>query len=86
MKTIDVQTTLEAGMSANGAWNKPQLAMLGVSWPPIKGWKANLIRSGYRFSVEEHALFVSLRHPQENEQAHVGEQGAATTQVRLASG
>lgn len=59
--TVDIQTTLAAGISERGAWNRAQLALIGVSWPPLKGWKAKRERSGYRVPRETHDLFVSLR-------------------------
>ncbi len=33
---------IEAGANSN-AYNKKQLAILGVKWPPKKGWKKKLI-------------------------------------------
>jgi hypothetical protein len=33
-----------AGSSGkNGAWNKDQLEILGVKWPPKRGWKRKVI-------------------------------------------
>jgi len=34
---------LEAGMSAKGGWSKAQLELLGVAWPPAKGWKQAIL-------------------------------------------
>lgn len=61
--TVGIQTTLKAGISERGAWTRAQLALNGVSWPPLKGWKAMLVRIGYRVPLETHGLFVSLRKP-----------------------
>lgn len=34
---------IEQGKSCRGGWTKAQLAILGVKWPPPKGWKARVI-------------------------------------------
>lgn len=34
------------GRTPNGAWNRDQLEALGVSWPPVAGWKRALARRG----------------------------------------
>jgi hypothetical protein len=30
---------IDSGRSIAGGWTREQLAVLGVSWPPPKGWK-----------------------------------------------
>lgn len=61
MITIDIEATLKEGASVNGAWNRAQLALLGVPWPPSKGWKAKLVREGVRLSLHDHEQFLALR-------------------------
>lgn len=34
---------LKEGQSKKGGWNKKQLAVLGISWPPTPGWKQIVI-------------------------------------------
>lgn len=34
---------LENSRSPRGGWNRKQLELLGVAWPPVKGWKRKLI-------------------------------------------
>lgn len=34
---------LAAGISERGGFSKSQLALLGVEWPPPKGWKHTII-------------------------------------------
>lgn len=34
---------IEAGKSNAGGWKKEQLALLGIDWPPTKGWKDRII-------------------------------------------
>ncbi len=41
-----------------GSWTKVQLALIGVSWPPEKGWKQYVI--GREFSEETIARFTSI--------------------------
>lgn len=39
---------IEAQKTENGGWTKDTLAQWGVSWPPKKGWKADLIKNGVK--------------------------------------
>lgn len=48
-----------AGRSGPGGWNKHQLAVLGVSWPPVKGWLSQLIDKD--IPDEDYSLFLRLR-------------------------
>lgn len=34
---------MQLAASGEGGWNKAQLALLGVSWPPQKGWMTKII-------------------------------------------
>lgn len=34
---------IEAGKSDAGGWNREQLALIGVAWPPPKGWKRSVL-------------------------------------------
>ena len=63
MMNIDIKATLKKGSSANGAWNRAQLALLGVPWPPSKGWNAEQIRDCFQLSLDAHGRFVRLRTP-----------------------
>jgi hypothetical protein len=47
---------LESNRSDRGGWNNSQCALLGVGWPPIRGWKKYVI--GYDFPEETLRLFV----------------------------
>ena len=31
------------GISKNGGWTRAQLELLGVEWPPTRGWKGRII-------------------------------------------
>lgn len=59
--SFGVEQTLEDGKSVNRAWSRAQLAILGVAWPPMKGWRAALIRQKLRLSREQHDKFVAIR-------------------------
>ena len=50
---------IEQGQSKEGGWNQAQLEILGVPWPPIKGWKTRLC--GDELTQEEHDKFLSLK-------------------------
>lgn len=36
---------LAAGRSAAGGWTREQLALIGVPWPPPKGWQKDVCRN-----------------------------------------
>ena len=40
----DILHKIERLQSPNGGWTKKALAELGVSWPPKKGWKKELLK------------------------------------------
>jgi hypothetical protein len=42
---------IERAKTPNGGWTKDQLAEWGVSWPPPKGWRKNLIRKDNKAPV-----------------------------------
>lgn len=42
-----------------GAWNKKQLEVLGISWPPKHGWLHGMI--GSEISDEKYQKFLSLQ-------------------------
>jgi hypothetical protein len=46
--------------SGNGAWTKQQLALIGVQWPPQKGWKQKVI--GNKISDADAARFLALKN------------------------
>lgn len=50
---------LQAGRSTNGGWNQAQFALLGVAWPPQKGWKLRLIGSPIEAALVER--FIALK-------------------------
>ena len=50
---------LESGRSESGGWSRAQLHLIGVAWPPPKGWKRTAI--GREVPDEVAAEFVSLR-------------------------
>lgn len=49
---------IDAGKSEGGAWNAPQFALLGISWPPLHGWPARVI--GNEISDADYAQFLAL--------------------------
>ena len=61
MEYIDIETTLSAGVSDAGGWNKAQFALIGITWPPLRGWKAALIRDGFKVPTSTHTEFQALR-------------------------
>lgn len=50
---------IEAGKSERGGWNRPQLALLGIDWPPVTGWKAQVV--GKKITQRDAHHFVTLR-------------------------
>ena len=53
------ESLLDAGRSDRGGLNKNQLAVLGIDWPPAKGWKRQLI--GMEIPDEAADSFLALR-------------------------
>lgn len=51
---------IRAGQTNNGGWNKKQLHLLGISWPPTKGWKLKVI--GQEITEEHYEEFLSLKN------------------------
>lgn len=50
---------IEAGQSERGGWSKEQLALIGVAWPPLAGWKGGAV--GRFIPRADAERFVSLR-------------------------
>lgn len=50
---------IESGKSAAGGYSKSQLALLGVAWPPVSGWKKQAI--GSQITSDAAARFVAGR-------------------------
>jgi len=50
---------LKQGRSKTGGWSAEQFALLGIIWPPEKGWKSWAI--GRRISSEAAKKFVELK-------------------------
>jgi hypothetical protein len=47
------------GSSNNGGWSKPQLAILGVEWPPQQGWMFGACCR--EITPEQYQEFLKLR-------------------------
>ena len=50
---------LEAARTGSGGWSKAQLALVGVDWPPAKGWMRRV--KGTRLPGSIVAAFIRLR-------------------------
>lgn len=52
---------IRQGASHNGTsgWNKRQLELLNISWPPVSGWIQALI--GQEISEDKALLFIELK-------------------------
>lgn len=53
------QKLIEDGKSGAGGWNRQQIILLGLTWPPHKGWRKDVI--GNPISEEDAKRFVSLK-------------------------
>ncbi|WP_190241465.1 hypothetical protein [Rhizobium sp. N122] len=42
---------IKSQQTENGGWTKQTLAQWGVPWPPPKGWKEALLKTGVPFSA-----------------------------------
>lgn len=50
---------IEAGKYGPGGWNAKQLYLIGIKWPPRKGWRHKAIKN--LISEENAKLFVALK-------------------------
>lgn len=55
--TLDI---IEKGKTKNGAWTKRQLEILGVQWPPIKGWKEDVKKALLILDKEQINEFIEI--------------------------
>lgn len=59
MATI-TESLIESGKSDNGAWSMDQLAIIGVEWPPLKGWKKQVV--GKHINDNDAERFVKIKN------------------------
>lgn len=56
---ILTRENIKAGGTSQCGFSRRQLALLGVHWPPMKGWLSRLV--GTRIEDYQYRQFVSLR-------------------------
>lgn len=61
---------LVRGGSERGGWNREQLALLGVKWPPVQGWKGRVL--GTFMSDEDARKFLALRGATKKKPRYLG--------------
>jgi len=59
---------IHSGKSERGGWTRAQLALLGVTWPPLKGWLSALI--GTELAKADYLAFLMSRNRLELRQCH----------------
>lgn len=42
-EVVITEGIIQRGQSERGGWTKQQLAILGIRWPPPKGWKKKVV-------------------------------------------
>jgi hypothetical protein len=52
---------IEKAKSINGGWSASQLKVIGVEWPPKKGWKEKVIREMVVVNDEQLKQFLNKR-------------------------
>lgn len=58
-ETVELTDELiRAGESRRGGYSARQLEVLGVSWPPVKGWKRDVI--GKQIDAASYRRFLNL--------------------------
>ena len=62
---------IESGKSAAGGYSKAQLALLGVAWPPVSGWKKDVI--GRQITSDAAAKFMAIQGGKAKSQGETGE-------------
>lgn len=58
-KVLLTKQMIEEGLSSKGGYNKKQLEILGVKWPPQKGWKSALV--GTMISQKQYQDFLNAK-------------------------
>lgn len=53
-------TLIEAGKSDSGAWSRKQLGLIGVPWPPLRGWRSRIV--GEEITQEDADKFIAIRN------------------------
>lgn len=63
MKMIKItESKIEALKSNNKGWNKQVLSLIGVNWPPKKGWKKELVNKNSEISKTIYEKAQSLKN------------------------
>jgi hypothetical protein len=62
---------IESGKSVAGGYSKAQLVLLGVAWPPVTGWKKQII--GSQITSDAAARFVAGRGGKVETQGKTGD-------------
>ncbi len=50
------------GMSRRGGWSEEQFALLGIKWPPRRGWKYRVIGLDYPKETIDQFLALKDKH------------------------
>jgi len=67
-RIVLTRENIHAGKSERGGWTRAQLALLGVAWPPMKGWLSALI--GTELAKADYLAFLTSRNRRELKQRH----------------
>ena len=62
---------IKAGETAGGGWNRHQLELIGVAWPPVKGWKWRA--QGRMISILDAELFIDMKGLNKTERKKVAQ-------------
>ena len=49
-------------MSDNGGYTKGQLAIIGVEWPPIQGWKESITKKDFDIDIIYNFTIYNRKH------------------------
>ncbi len=53
---------IEKGKSINGGYSKHQLELLGIDWPPKKGWKKQIIGKQIQKNILDKFIELKDKH------------------------
>lgn len=60
METVTVtEELIQEGSNGPAGWNREQLAIIGVSWPPAHGWRKAAL--GREITKNDYDRFIALR-------------------------
>jgi hypothetical protein len=62
MKIVLTEEIIDIAQSCKGGWSKEQFELIGVEWPPVKGWKSLVIGKEFDYLILNDFVQLKNRH------------------------